>query len=338
MLPRRVAESRLLSSRRRWPAGRTTSGMPGSRGSSMLALPARRWLSGQVTAWKCSTGALWGRGHRAVWPVQVEAARSRFRLRGATGFQVRLACLAGRCRAGGAGRGAARSRRRAAGIRSASTGSAGCPAAHSSRRAALSASNSFSRSRSAAACSSSGHWRPRCRSRRTLSICSSRSLVSGPVPTRCSTAASRSSTASRRACTSGHGAPSSAGLRASCGSLPWYSSYDDLLAYPVQVGAQPDQHLRGHAVALTDEAQQDVLGADVVVAELQRLAQRQLRAPSWPAGVNGMCPDGICWPWPMISSTCARTASRLMPSDSSALAATPSPSWMRPSRMCSVPT
>ena len=45
----------------------------------------------------------------------------------------------------------------------------------------------------------------------------------------------------------------------------------------VQVGAQPDQHLRGHAVALADQAQQDVLGADVVVAELQRLAQRQLR-------------------------------------------------------------
>jgi len=51
---------------------------------------------------------------------------------------------------------------------------------------------------------------------------------------------------------------------------------DDLLAHSVQVGAQLDQHLRGHAVALTDEAEQDVLGADVVVAELQRFAQRQL--------------------------------------------------------------
>jgi hypothetical protein len=37
-----------------------------------------------------------------------------------------------------------------------------------------------------------------------------------------------------------------------------------------------DQHLRGDALALADEAEQDVLGADVVVAELQRLAQRQL--------------------------------------------------------------
>ena len=49
---------------------------------------------------------------------------------------------------------------------------------------------------------------------------------------------------------------------------------DDLLADLVQVGAQLDQDLRGNALALADEAEQDVLGADVVVAELQRLAQR----------------------------------------------------------------
>ena len=51
---------------------------------------------------------------------------------------------------------------------------------------------------------------------------------------------------------------------------------DDLLADPGQVGAQLHEHLGGDALALTDEAEQDVLGADVVVAELQRLAQRQL--------------------------------------------------------------
>ena len=51
---------------------------------------------------------------------------------------------------------------------------------------------------------------------------------------------------------------------------------DDLLAHPGQVGAQLHEHLGGDALALTDEAEQDVLGADVVVAELQRLAQRQL--------------------------------------------------------------
>ena len=48
---------------------------------------------------------------------------------------------------------------------------------------------------------------------------------------------------------------------------------DHLLADPAGVGAQLDQHLRGDAVALADQAQQDVLGADVVVPELQRLAQ-----------------------------------------------------------------
>jgi fatty-acyl-CoA synthase len=52
---------------------------------------------------------------------------------------------------------------------------------------------------------------------------------------------------------------------------------DDLLAQLVQFGAQPDQHLRGHAVTLTDQAQQDVLGADVALAELQRLTQRELQ-------------------------------------------------------------
>src|SRR5690606_18940391 len=51
---------------------------------------------------------------------------------------------------------------------------------------------------------------------------------------------------------------------------------DDLLADAGQVGPQLDQHLRGHPLALADEAEEDVLGADVVVAELQRLAQGQL--------------------------------------------------------------
>ena len=48
---------------------------------------------------------------------------------------------------------------------------------------------------------------------------------------------------------------------------------DDLLPGPVQVGAEPDEDLRGHPVALADQAEQDVLGADVVVPELDGLAQ-----------------------------------------------------------------
>ena len=40
--------------------------------------------------------------------------------------------------------------------------------------------------------------------------------------------------------------------------------------------ARLTEHLGGHALALAHEPEQDVLGADVVVAELQRLAQREL--------------------------------------------------------------
>ena len=51
---------------------------------------------------------------------------------------------------------------------------------------------------------------------------------------------------------------------------------DDLLADPVEVGAELDQDLGRDALALADQAEQDVLGADVVVTELQRLAQAEL--------------------------------------------------------------
>jgi hypothetical protein len=48
---------------------------------------------------------------------------------------------------------------------------------------------------------------------------------------------------------------------------------DDLLAHAVEVGTQLHEHLRCNTLALADEAEQDVLGTDVVVAELERLAQ-----------------------------------------------------------------
>src|SRR5439155_1203375 len=44
-----------------------------------------------------------------------------------------------------------------------------------------------------------------------------------------------------------------------------------------------------------------------------------------------MCPVRAACPWPMISSTCERTASRQIPSDSSTSAAKPSPSRINPS-------
>ena len=59
---------------------------------------------------------------------------------------------------------------------------------------------------------------------------------------------------------------------------------DDLLAHPREIGPQLHEHLRGDALALTDEAEEDVLGADVVVAELQGLPQRQLEDLLGPRG------------------------------------------------------
>ena len=61
---------------------------------------------------------------------------------------------------------------------------------------------------------------------------------------------------------------------------------DDLLPDPVQVGAQPDQHLRGHAVALADEAEQDVLGADVMAAQAisECCGARPPRGVAYPGG------------------------------------------------------
>ena len=51
---------------------------------------------------------------------------------------------------------------------------------------------------------------------------------------------------------------------------------DDLVADLLGVGVEVEQDPRGDALVLADEAEQDVLGADVVVAERQRLAQREL--------------------------------------------------------------
>ena len=51
---------------------------------------------------------------------------------------------------------------------------------------------------------------------------------------------------------------------------------DDLVADLLRVGVEVEQDARGDALVLADEPEQDVLGADVVVAEAQRFAQREL--------------------------------------------------------------
>ena len=68
-------------------------------------------------------------------------------------------------------------------------------------------------------------------------------------------------------------------LAGACGLLALVTreQLDDLLADPARIRAELDKHLGGHAFTLTDEAEEDVLGADVVVAQLQGLAQRELQ-------------------------------------------------------------
>ena len=52
---------------------------------------------------------------------------------------------------------------------------------------------------------------------------------------------------------------------------------DDLVADLLGIGVEVEQDARGDAFVLAHEAEQDVLGADVVVTERERLAQRQLQ-------------------------------------------------------------
>ena len=103
-----------------------------------------------------------------------------------------------------------------------------------------------------------------------------------------------------------------------------------------RVGVEIEENARGDALVLAYEAEEDVLGADVVVAERQRLAQRQLENSSSRAA-NGICPLVTSSPWPTMRATWARTSSTVMSRDSSTRAARPSSSRRRPSRMCSVP-
>ena len=59
-------------------------------------------------------------------------------------------------------------------------------------------------------------------------------------------------------------------------SLVAREQLNDLLAHTSQVGAQADEDLGGDTLALAYEAEQHVLGADVVVTQLKRLTEGQL--------------------------------------------------------------
>jgi hypothetical protein len=70
--------------------------------------------------------------------------------------------------------------------------------------------------------------------------------------------------------------------------LPAVEQLDDLLANPGEVGAEPAQHLGGDAFALADQAEQQMLSADVLVAKLQCFRQGQLQGPFRPRGERNM--------------------------------------------------
>ena len=105
---------------------------------------------------------------------------------------------------------------------------------------------------------------------------------------------------------------------------------------PAVIAAQGGQDLGCYAVALADQAEQDVLGPDVVVAELQRLAQGELQDLLGPRGERDVPGRGL--------AAAAHDADDPLPhrllvdaQRGRARAATPLPSWISPSRMCSVP-
>jgi len=75
--------------------------------------------------------------------------------------------------------------------------------------------------------------------------------------------------------------------------------------------------LGGDALPLPDQAEEDVFGADVVVAELERFPEGQLEHLLG-ARSKGDVARGTGATLPMISSTWARTASSEIPRDSSA--------------------
>ena len=74
----------------------------------------------------------------------------------------------------------------------------------------------------------------------------------------------------------GRGLAGALRLRRGAGGRGLRQDPDDLVADLVEVDAEALEHARGDALALADQAQQQVLGADVVVAEPASLVDREL--------------------------------------------------------------
>ena len=111
---------------------------------------------------------------------------------------------------------------------------------------------------------------------------------------------------------------------------------DHLVADLLRVGVEVEQDARGDALVLAHEPEQDVLGADVVVPEAQRLAQGELedllRARRERDLPGGDLLAGADDPHDLRAHALDGDVQH-----SSTRAARPSSSRSRPKRMCSVP-
>ena len=105
---------------------------------------------------------------------------------------------------------------------------------------------------------------------------------------------------------------------------------DDLVANLVQVDAQALEHAGGDALALADQAEQQVLGTDVVVARAAAPRRWPARSRAWRAGVRPTSPTTGRSPRPMMNSTAVRTLESSTFMFSRTRAATPSPSRHQP--------
>jgi len=72
--------------------------------------------------------------------------------------------------------------------------------------------------------------------------------------------------------------------------------HNDFLPDRVGIGAEPNENLSGYVITFADQPQQEVLGAGVVMAELQRFPQRQLQDLLGPQRVRDVPVQGLLPP------------------------------------------
>ena len=118
--------------------------------------------------------------------------------------------------------------------------------------------------------------------------------------------------------------------------LDWRQDVDDLGAHLLEVDAEALEHAGGDALALADEAEEQVLGADVVVVEAPRLVDGQLDHLLGARRQADLADDR-----PVAAADDELDGGAdLVELDAQVLehlAATPSPSRTSPSSRCSVP-